>query len=311
MNAKQSDDADILDTPTPLEQTDSLNLFRPPFQIIPGQSAENAAVEIVNVFMSIENLTDKVSKVFRAITNCLDLNHLDPLVVAGFSLAKMIDGTAHTNDNAYHNNQHICEVMLSSYFLSLLFSGGLNKQETAEIILAALIHDFQHDGKLNGDTPFRLERNAINEAAPYLLAARMPQTQQQKITGFILATDSTISLNLIRACYLHHIYGDPLPELPSAVPEFRTISEDPLKLIQASILCEADILPSIGLTIKHAFRLQEKLSMEWGVCLGLKDKLQFIDNKFLTFTVGNFFNPNIDKLKLEIQRRLHKMNNET
>ena len=133
-----------------------MNSFRPPFRIIPGQSAEDAAVDIVDTFISIETFPDKVHRVFKEITGCIGTGPLDPLIVAGYSLAKAIDDAADIQDKPYHNSLHTCEVMLSSYFISLL--AGLNKQETAEIILAALIHDFQHDGQINGDILFRLER---------------------------------------------------------------------------------------------------------------------------------------------------------
>jgi hypothetical protein len=289
--------------------TDSLNCFRPPFQIIPGQSAEDAAIEIVDAFISIETLPDRACMIFRTIMDCLAIGHLEPLVVAGFSLCKVVDNVADKANKPYHNSLHTCEVMLSAYFLSLL--AGLDKHEIAEIILAALIHDFQHDGKINGETPFRLERNSINAALPYMLTAKITLTQQQKIAALILATDTAIGLNIVRACYAHYIYGDSLPEIPSAAPELGKISEDPKKLVQALILGEADILPSIGLTIEHAFRLQEKLSLEWDVRLGLEDKLQFIDSKFRTFIMGTFFNQNIDKLRLEILHRLQKLNHET
>jgi hypothetical protein len=253
--------------------------------------------------MSIETFPDKVHRVFKEITGCIGTEPLDPLIVAGHSLAQAIDDAAYIQDKPYHNSQHTCEVMLSSYFISLL--GGLNKQETAEIVLAALIHDFQHDGKFNGDILFRLERSAVNEAAPYLSAAKMPLSQQKKIAALILATEIFIGGDIAHASHTYHNHGGTFPDIPSAAPELREICEDPAQSIQALILCEADILPSIGLTTDYAFRLQEKLAMEWGMTLGLEDKLRFIDTQCHAFIIGHFFNPNIDKLRLEILRRLH------
>jgi hypothetical protein len=238
------------------------------------------------------------------IAECLDLEECDHLIVAGYRLARTFDDTASLYDHPYHNSQHTCEVMLSSYFLSLL--RGLNKHETAEIILAALIHDFQHDGRINGDVSFRLERHAINEATPYLLATEITEVQQRNIAALILSTDITIGLNIARASYAHHVHGSSLPKIPQVASELEAVCKDPLKSIQALILCEADILPSVGLTIEYALRLQEKLSIEWGTSLGLEDKLRFINKSCHTFIIGNFFNPNVEKLRLEILRRLQQ-----
>lgn len=280
-----------------------MNLSRPPFQIVPGQSAEDAAAEIVAAFLSIESLPLKTSRVFKMLSDCLGLEPEELSIAVGSSLAEAVDATAALHDKPYHSSQHCCEVMLSSYFLSLL--GGLDKQETAEIVLAALTHDFQHDGKPNGDIPFRLERNSVNKAEPYLAKAGMDKTRRQKLAALTLATSTAIGLPIARACHAHHAQGAPLPEIPPSAPELAELGNDPLTAIQALILCEADILPSIGLTTDYALKLQEKLSIEWGARLGLEDKLRFIDNQRHTFFADNYFNPNIDKIRQEILKRLH------
>lgn len=280
----------------------TLNLHRPPFRIIPEQSAEEAAIDIIDAFISIESLPNKVSRVFKTITDCLGIEPLDPLSIAGHRLAEAIDDAAPIQDKPYHNSQHTCEVMLTSYFLSLL--GGLKKQETAEIVLAALVHDFRHDGKFNGDILFRLERYAVDEAMPYLSAARMPMAQQKIISALILATEIVIGGAIVQASYTYHIHGGSFPKIPSAAPELRQICENPTTSIQALILCEADILPSIGLTTDYAFQLQDKLAEEWGTRLGLEDKLKFIDNMCHAFIVGGFFNINVEKLRLDILQKL-------
>jgi 3'5'-cyclic nucleotide phosphodiesterase len=285
-----------------------LNLSRPPFQIIPGQPPEDAAAEIVAAFLSIESLPLKTSRVFKTLTDCLDLERGEPLFAAGCDLAETIDATAAVHDRPYHNSQHCCEVMLSSYFLAL--TAGLKQQQTAEIVLAALGHDFRHDGKAGGDIPFQLERNSVNQAGAFLLASGMDAARQRKFAALILATNTTIGLPIALACHAHHSRGAPLPEIPPSAPELTELGNDPLTAMQALILCEADILPSIGLTIGYALKLQEKLAIEWGVHLGLEDKLRFIEKQRHSFLAGNYFNPNIDKLKLTMLQRLHKINHE-
>ena len=279
-----------------------LNLTRPPFRIIPGQSAEEAAVDIVTSFNSIEILPNKVSWIFKTLFDCIALEPHDPLHVAGHNIAKAIDGAAHIQDKPYHNSQHVCEVMLSAYYLSLL--GNLNKEETAEIVLAALVHDFRHDGKFNGDILFRLERFAVDESLPYLTAARTSPAQQKKIAALILGTEIIIGGAVVQAGYAYHNLGGSLPDIPSAAPELGEIYEDSKVSIQALVLCEADILPSIGLTLNHACRLQKRLGEEWGVSLGLEDKLKFIDTQCHAFIVGDFFNTNVARLRSELVKKL-------
>lgn len=285
-----------------------MNLLRPPFQIIPGQSAQDAAIDIVSAFKSIENLPNKVNRTYTAITDKLAIDPNHPLIAVGRNLAQAVDAEAHIYNNPYHNSQHYCEVMLSSYFLSLLSS--MDDPATAEIVVAALIHDFRHDGKLNGDIPFRLERKSVDEAMPYLTRAKVAQPQQQCLAALVLATEPLSGVNFVHACCLHHTQGHSLPEVPVAAPELGQLGYDPVKSKQALILCEADILPSLGLTFEHALMLQDKLSLEWGTRLGPEDKLRFIDRSCRTFFTGGFFTANVEKLRLAILHQLENMPNE-
>lgn len=285
-----------------------MNIGRPPFQIISGQSAQDAAVDIVAAFKSIEHLPNKVSLTFTTIINQLDLDPRCPLVSAGINLAQAVDTEAVADNNPYHNSQHYCEVMLCSYFLSLL--SGMDEQAIAEIALAALIHDYRHDGKLNGDIPFRLERKAINEVLPYLVMAKAEQAQQQCLATLVLSTEPLHGVNIVRMCYLHHTQGHSLPEIHAAAIELEQLGNDPITSKQALILCEADILPSVGLTIEHALLLQDKLSLEWGVRLGPEDKLRFIDQNCYAFVAAGFFDDNVVKLRQAILLQLENQPDE-
>lgn len=279
-----------------------MNHARPPFQIIPGQSAEDAAINVIAAFDSIENQPNKASRTYKAITDRLAIDLQSPLIAAGYSVAQAVDAEALADTNAYHNSQHFCEVMLASYFLSLLAS--IDDQIIAEIVTAALIHDFHHDGKSSGDIPFRLERKSINEATPYLIHAKVTREQQRCLAALVLATEQLDGINIAQACYSHHTQGHVLPKIPEAAIELEVLCNDPLTSKQALILCEADILPSIGLTFDHALRLQDRLALELGIHLQLEDKLRFIDNNCRAFIAGSFFNPNVEKFRLEILHRL-------
>ena len=66
---------------------------------------------------------------------------------------------------------------------------------------------------------------------------------------------------------------------------------------EAVLLAEADVLPSIGLTVEHAEALHARLASEWNVALGRDDKLRFIDRMISEITVSSFFIPNIETVR--------------
>ena len=273
-----------------------LNLDKPPFKVIAHQSAESAATDMLLNFSAIRTLPDKVSRSFDAVVRCMGACEETPLVVAGRRLSHAIDsGVGAGQGNAYHHAQHFCEVMLGAYFLSL--SAPLDANSRLEIVLAALIHDFHHDGKGNGPIPFRLERIAVNESMPYLLEARVSEPQRERVATLILATEMVSGLAITHACHAHHVGGSALPEVHNAAPELAGLGAHSTLARQALIVCEADVLPSVGLTIEYALQLQESLAMEWGVPLGAQDKFRFIAEAFPGFTMGVFFQPNVERLR--------------
>ncbi|WP_374090379.1 hypothetical protein [Methylomicrobium lacus] len=278
-----------------------MNIVRPPFRVDSAQTAEEAGVEIVQAFLAIENLPEKVSRVFAALLSCLNAAPDDSLAVAGHRLAWTIDHDDPHLDLPYHNRQHVCEVMLCCHYLARRLN--LDQRETLEILLASLFHDFRHDGTSNGGLPFRLERNSVVLAEPYLLGAGVTSAQRRKLAALVLATNPNIGLPIAHASYDHHHHRAPLPEIPVTAPELNALRSRPAA-DQALILCAADILPSIGLTIAYAQALQEKLAKEWGTDLGIEDKLRFIDNTLPIFAICDFFAPNILRLKAYLMDQL-------
>lgn len=279
-----------------------LNLSRPPFKVIADQSAESAAADMLAAFSVIEGLPDKVSRCFDAVARGAGVLAQTPLIIAGRRLARDIDGGAGGgHGHAYHNAQHFCEVMLGANFISLL--DDLETNSRLEVVLAALIHDFQHDGKGNGQVPFRLERQSVNAAMPYLAEAGVPAMQRRQIAALVLATEAMNGVPIALICHAHHVGAAPLPQSHVAAPELAELAVRPTLARQALIVREADVLPSVGLTIEHAIHLQDRLSMEWGVPLGLEDKLRFITEVFTGFIAGVFFQPNIERLRQYLLQR--------
>jgi hypothetical protein len=271
-----------------------LDVARPPFRIDPAQSIDAAAVEIVRLFRAIDPLPNKVSLVFRTLVDCLALAPDDTYAQAGLRLAEAIDRDGPRFDLPYHNRQHTCEVMLCSRYLALTLD--LAPQATLEIILAALFHDYRHDGNGRSHVPFRLERHSINLALPHLQAAGLHPAQCRKLTALVLATHPAAGVPVALAHYHHHRRQGPPPAAPAYAPELAAL--DTLgDATHALTLCLADVLPSLGLTIEHALHLQEKLAQEWNEPLGIEDKMRFIEHTQPLFTLCDRFIPNVMRLK--------------
>ncbi|MDO8289159.1 MAG: hypothetical protein Q7T44_08075 [Parvibaculum sp.] len=279
-----------------------LNLTKPPFKVIAHQSAESAATDMLLTFSAIRTLPDKVSRSFEAVARCTGVSARTPLIVAGRRLSKAMDnGVGAGQGNAYHNAQHFCEVMLGAYFLSLL--SDLDTKSRLEVVLAALVHDFQHDGKGNGHIPFRLERIAVDKSTPYLVAARVPELQRGHVAALVLATEMGSGLAITHASHAHHVGGTARPEVHGSAPELAGLATNFTLARQALIVCEADVLPSVGLTVEHSLRLQDGLATEWGVTLGAQDKFRFIAETFPGLIMGVFFQPNVERLRQFLLQR--------
>lgn len=280
------------------------DLTRPPFKPIARQTALEAAADILSAFAVVANLPDKLSTTFDAIVGCQGALAQGPIVVAGRHLSRDIDdGVGAGRGNAYHNVQHFCEVMLGAYFLSML--DNLDSGSRLEVALVAMIHDFHHDGVGNGPTPFRLERLSVSESMRYLVAIGMPEEQRRDIAALVLATEVLHGVPTVRACHGYHRGTGALPAIHPLAPELGQLAADPLLTRKALIVCEADVLPSVGLTIDHALQLQADLSVEWSRPLGLDDKYRFVTKAFPGFIVGTFFQPNVDALRQFLLERIN------
>lgn len=281
----------------------NFDLTKPPFSISPQQAADRVALDLVSAFGLIEHLPAPLSQTFAAILQAIGASGSEALAVAGKNLARDIDaGVGAGLGNGYHNRQHFCEVMLSACFLSL--PEGLAMDEQLTVVFAAMAHDFHHDGKFNGPTPFRLERLAFNEARPYLEAAGISSDQQGEIGALILATDVMHGISVARASDAYH-HGQGLrPEIPPAAPELALLLDARKLTRMALLVCEADVLPSVGLTVDHALQVQACLAREWGKPLSVEDKVRFIREYFPGFIVGHFFQDNVAQILLSLAEKM-------
>ena len=267
------------------------------------RSAALIGAELVALFDRIAGLPDKVQWVHQHVAADL-VGPLDPtLDRACAAVAAAIDAQAPAFDsNPYHNRQHFCEVVLTAHALCLL--ERLDAAPTQFVLLAALVHDFVHDG---GSHPaFLQERASIDRVRPLLQSAGLGPAQVARMMVLVLATDTAQGTAFMAGACRAHEQGEAFSAVvPSGAPELAALVEDAELAALARILCEADILPSIGLTLPHAMRLQQHLSREWRRPLDTQDKLAFIEIVLKQGFVGDFFLPNVRAMRDALANKSH------
>ena len=282
-----------------------LDLSKPPFKVNAGQDARAVAEDFIACFEVIARLQAKVGTCARAAFESASVASDEPLRIASCRIADEMDaGVGAGGANAYHNAQHFCEVLLNALYLSLL--AGVDAQAKAEVLIAALVHDFHHDGTKNMSATFRLESLSAQATAPYLEAAGVSPHVRARIAAMVFATEVTKGTRFARECHLHFTTGAALPS-PAGLPApLALIGTDASLALEAVIVGEADVLSSAGLTVQYGELQQDLLAEEWKQPLGAEHKLRFLNQVFQDFTIGRFFSPNLRDLKSAAKNRAER-----
>jgi hypothetical protein len=268
----------------------------PPLVVDARLSPGQVAAVIERCFARVAQWPDRVTRCYALLADRLGLEVDSPLRLAGVAIAADMDAGVGANDALpYHNRQHFCEVMLAANYVGLL--GGLPADERGELLLAALIHDFGHDGGTNHDGAFRLERSALDLAAPYLDRVGVSKDTRQAIAAAVLATEIVLGLPRARVWYRHHYLGGPRPDGQEPVAEFSRFATHPACSRLAVCLAEADAMGSVGLTPGYAQLQQQRLAREWGRPLGEQEKFHYLDQMFGEFMVARFLAPNLEAIR--------------
>ncbi len=284
------------------------HLEQAPFHLQAGSSPATVAEQMVACFRAVAGLDRPSSQVFEAATARVGMGPSDPLTSAGSRIAADMDAApAGEPRHAYHNAQHTCEVVLCSLLLAR--QAGLSGPQQARVLVAALVHDFRHDGTTNAGRPFRLELSALTAARPYLIAAGVTADEMERIAAIVLATETSLGVPYARRCFRCHHLAGPRPEaLPVGIQGIESLGRlaaDPDLALEAVLLTEADLLPSVALTDDYSMLCQQRLSREnRRVRPGLADKLSFLDQQVQGFLVAGFFEPNLQRLRLSITAAL-------
>lgn len=283
-------------------RVDQLDLAKPPFRLKPGQEPGSVAEDFIACFGVVARLPNKVGTCVRAAFDTAGIDSAEPLRAAACRIADDMDaGVGAGGANAYHNAQHFCEVTLNALYLALLATA--TPQQTAEVLIAALVHDFHHDGTKNISAAFRLESLSAQATAPYLDAAGVSPEVRARIAAMVFATEVIRGTRFAKDCYMHFTVGAPLPPHSDLPPPLALLATDAGLALEAVIVGEADVLSSAGLTVQYGEVQQERLAEEWKQPLGAEHKLRFLNQVFQDFTVGRFFSPNLKALKDAAQER--------
>lgn len=278
-------------------------LDRPPFRVSHDIPAGPLAKALEASFACFESMC-------RPATALVDLllaqglwSRQAPLCDFMVDIAAALDDERLCHPVAYHHRQHFCEVTLSAQCLALL--GRFSPAHHLELLAAALIHDLDHDGSVNADQPFRLERRSLACAQTFLDRAAVPESVRIRLTALVLATDVANGLTRARAWFDHHLRGMPVPHGEEPDPAFAAFAVDPTLAQQAIALTEADALASAGLSLEMGDRQEARLAQERGLEPSPAGKLAYLDAIFADgFRVATAFNPNLDKLRLAARGRL-------
>jgi len=97
----------------------------------------------------------------------------------------------------YHDNMHGLQIFFMTYTTGKLAleRGIIDKNTFGNMLAAALIHDYKHDGTANNGIQFRLEKIAFKSAKDALQNAGATPDDLKMIKGFVLATDTSKDFN--------------------------------------------------------------------------------------------------------------------
>ncbi|MFA6280488.1 MAG: hypothetical protein WC612_06835 [Bdellovibrionales bacterium] len=217
------------------------------------------------------------------------------LYEAGKLTALQLDSdlSAHHLNNDYHNADHLKQVLINTFVISQLSDRKGIQPPPLDLLIAAMIHDVNHDGSTNTvngkHIPFRLEDKSMAYARPLFKAAWVDDQTIRDIQTMLRWTD----------------LAGRAEDMVKAYPE----GLRPDVAEKAKMLGDADLLPAIGLTGPQACKENEKLGLEWDKPLSTRNFRSFVKgvagNGFQS-QGAKYFNPNIERVVAYMDSLSHK-----
>ena len=174
-------------------------LQHPPFRISTEMHPATVAGAIVGAFDALAATPAPLLHAYDMAMQVTNVAPGHPLRRAGMAAAWDIDaGIGAGLPHGYHNARHYCEVLLCALAIGQL--AALAWQEQALLLLAALLHDFHHDGGKRL-YPFHHELCSLEAASPYLDRAGIAATDRAVLATRILSTESACGVPPARCCH--------------------------------------------------------------------------------------------------------------
>lgn len=270
-------------------------LSQAPFRLTRDMNAGEAGIAIAQCIEYFCSLAKPLVAAFSVAMEIAEVPTDDPLYKAGIALAHDIDaGIGAGVGNAYHNKIHFLEVLLCASAIASV--AEMSSHEKALLYVAAVAHDFHHDGQPNM-RPYRLELSAVQNMQSYLDNASVAEVDRQALAAFVLATETHTGVAYARECYSKHYRNVAVISFQAIASELALLELHPRLALIAVALTEADIIPSTALTVQHAQATASRLEKEWGRTMDSQSKIEFIDNFAGDLQVAAYFMPNVKMIR--------------
>ncbi len=273
--------------------------------VMPKRSLRQVTDELVASFHEVRTFARPMGRICSmaslAIGEPLDASD-EAVHRASVLIARAIDDQHDFFDrHAYHNRQHFCEVVLTSQLLCRL--NQLPARDARRVLLASIVHDLEHDGIAS--SAFAYERRSVARAAPFLSRAGVDEIDYRALAALVLATDPRMGVPAAVRIHRWHGNGRSGERVAAPAPELEALVDNRELARAAALLCEADVLPSVGLSLAHAMRVQDRLAREWGCTLQPEDKARFIDEVVDVGVIGEYFLPNVLAIRRSLSASHH------
>ena len=233
-------------------------------------TSQNCGQYLIKCFDFFKNNLEpnQTENIFTTIMTKIGFLETSPFYQSGLAIAQNLDkGFYFKKDNQYHNLQHTLEVMLTTYHLILIHnaydeSNGFTKDETAIMLLAALIHDLNHDGAGNQGVGFKLEQNAFDTAKDIFTKYNLSQEEQDIIEILVLCTDINYARSLLKRIKKYYAKKIAKPKIPKKFAKFGLFFKTPKVFDMALTLCDADLIPSSALSLEKTKTSSQKIYNE-------------------------------------------------